>query len=114
QVLVVVRADAAAREGLFQVAEYLRVNGHHIFKMAVDRAILDHQNLSVALNDLSFDLSYPLVTQDVHGKLAVKDSLADLRDALRAQAVGGPRPAERRLGLLPGFEQGFVRPSWNE
>ncbi len=43
---IVVRADVAAREYVFQMLEERRVNRHHVFKLAVDRAFLHHQDLS--------------------------------------------------------------------
>src|SRR5262245_10817439 len=114
QLFVIMRANVTARESFFQVAEHLRVDGHHVFKIAMDRAILDHQNFAVALDDLRLDLAHLLVAQHVHRQFAVQDLLANLRDALRTQAVGSARPAESRLGLFPGFEQRLVRPSRGE
>ena len=57
QLFVVVRADVAAREDVFQVLEERRVDGHHVFEVPVDRAVLDHQDLAVALDDLGLDLA---------------------------------------------------------
>ena len=68
--------------------------------MAVDGAVLHHQDLAVALDDLGLDLADLLVQQDLVRQLAVDDLLADLRDALGAERVGGAGPAERRLLLL--------------
>ena len=53
QLLVVVRADVAAREDLFQVLEEGRVHGHHVLEVAVHRAVLHHEDLAVALDDLA-------------------------------------------------------------
>ena len=44
-------ADVAARERLLEVLEERRVHRHHVFEVAVDRAVLDHQDLAVALDD---------------------------------------------------------------
>ena len=57
QVLIVVGADVAAREDLFQVLEERGVDGHHVFEVAVNRAVLHHQDLAVALDDLGLDLA---------------------------------------------------------
>ena len=52
QIFVVVRRDVAAREVLLDPLEELRVDRHHVFDMAVLRAILDHPDLAVAFDDL--------------------------------------------------------------
>jgi len=38
---------------LFDPAEELGIDGHHIFVVAVERAILHHPDLPVALDDLA-------------------------------------------------------------
>ena len=83
ELLVVVGADVAAREALFQVPEEGRVDGHHVFKVAVLRAILHHQDLAVALDNLRLDLADFLVQQDFVRQLTVDDLLADFRNATR-------------------------------
>jgi hypothetical protein len=110
QLLVVVGADVAAGEDLFEVLEEGGVDGHHVFEVAVDGAVLDHQDLAVALDDLRLDLADLLVEQDLVGQLAVDDLLADLGDALGAERVGGARPAEGRLLFLVALEQRLVAP----
>ena len=40
------------------------VHGHHVFEVAVDRAVLHHQDLAVALEDRRLDLADLLVEQD--------------------------------------------------
>ena len=81
--------------------EELQVHGHHIFKVAVNRAVLYHQDIAVALNDLRLDLADLLIQQNLMRQLAINDLLADCRNALRTKRVGAARPAQRRLGLLP-------------
>ena len=110
QARVVVRADVAAGEDLFQVAHEGRVDRHHVLEVAVDGAVLHHQDLSVALDDLRLQLADLLVQQDLVGQLAVHDLLADLRHALRTQRVRGARPAQRRLLLLVALQQRLVAP----
>ncbi len=51
QLFVVVGADVAARENVFQVLEERRIGRHDVFEVAVDRAILDHHDLAVAFDD---------------------------------------------------------------
>ena len=110
QLLVVVRAHVGARERLLEVLEELRVHRHHVFEVAVDRAVLDHQDLAVALDDLRLDLADLLGEQDLVVPLAVEDLLARLAHARRAERVGLARPAERRLHLLPRLQQRLLGP----
>ena len=110
QLLVVVGADVAAGENVFQVLRELGVNRHHIFKVAVLGAVFDHQNLAVALDDRGLDLADLFVHEHFVGQLAVENLLADFGHALGAERVGRARPAERRLRLLVGLEQRLVGP----
>ena len=110
QLLVVVRLDVAPRERLLEVLEHRRVDRHDVFEVPVHRAILDHQDLAVALDDLRLDLADLLVEQNRHVLLAVDDRLPRLARARRAQRVGLTRPAQRRLRLLPRFVQRLLRP----
>jgi hypothetical protein len=57
ELLVVMCADVAAWEVLLEVLEEGRVNGHNVFEVAVLDAVLDHEDLAVALDDLSLDLA---------------------------------------------------------
>ena len=104
------RAHIASREALFQVLEERRVDRHHVFKVAVLRAILHHQDLAVALDDLRLDLAHLFVQQNFVRQLAVKNLLANLRYALGAKRIGRARPAQRRLFLLPALLQRLVAP----
>jgi len=100
KLLVVMGADVAAGEALFEVLEEGGVDRHHIFKVAVLGAVFDHQDLAVALDDLGLDLTHLLVEQNFMGQLAVEDLLADLGNALGTERVCGARPAEGRLLFL--------------
>ena len=111
---VVVRADVAAREDVFQVLEERRVHGHHVFEVAVDRAILHHQDLAVAFDDVGFDLADFLVQEDLVRQFAVHDLLPDFGDAFRTKGIGFPRPAQGRLHLLVAFEKRLVGPFGDE
>jgi hypothetical protein len=93
QVLVIVRADVTARECFFQMAEERHIHGHNVLEMTVLRAVLYHQNLAIAFNNLRLDLSDTLIEQNFMRKLPVKNLLADLRDAFWAQRIGSTRPA---------------------
>ncbi len=73
---IVVRANVAAGEALFEVLEEGRVDRHHVFKVAVLGAVLHHQDLAVALDDLGLDFAHLLVEQNFKGQLAVQNLLA--------------------------------------
>ncbi len=111
---VVVRADVAAREHLFEVLEERRVDRHHVFEVTVNGAVLHHQDLAVALEDGRLDLADLLVQQHADVFLAVQNFLTRLTRARRAQRIGFARPAEWRLGLLVRLEQRLVRPLGRE
>ncbi len=110
KLLVVVGADVAAGEDVFEVLHHRRVDGHEVLEVAVDGTVLDHEDLAVALDDLGLDLADLLVEKDLVRQLAVDDLLADLRDALGAEGVGGAGPAEGRLLLLIALEEWLVGP----
>src|SRR6266478_2940865 len=103
QIFVVVCGNIAAGELLFDMIEEFGVDGHHIFVVAVDRAVLDHPDLAIALDNLRFDLADLLVHKVAPVLFAVNDGFASLFDAIRTERIGLPRPAEGRLGLLPGL-----------
>ena len=75
EVLVVVSADVAAGENFFEVLEERRVDGHHVFEVTVLGAILNHQDLAVAFDDLGFDLAHFFILQDLNRHFAVEDLL---------------------------------------
>ena len=102
--------DVAAREYFFEMLGEFGVDRHHVFEVAVLRAILDHQDLAVALDDLSLDLADFFVQQNFVGQLAIENLLTDFRHTLRTERVRGARPAERRLRFFVGLEQRLVGP----
>src|SRR5215204_4967459 len=104
------RADVTPGKDVLQVLEEFGVDRHHVLEVAVDRAILYHEDLAVALDDLRLDLAGTRIVEDVNRGLAVEDLLADFGDALRAQGVGVAGPAEGRFGLLPRLQERLVRP----
>ncbi len=114
KLLVVVGADVAAGEDVFEVLHHGGVDGHDVLEVAVDGAVLDHEDLAVALDDLGLDLADLLVEEDLVGEFAVDDLLADLRDALGAEGVGGAGPSEGRLLFLVALEQRLVAPLGGE
>ena len=107
-------ADVAAREALFKMLEEGGVDGHDVFKVAVLGAVLDHQDLAVALDDLGLDFAHFLIEQDFVRQLAVENLLADLGDALGTKGVSGARPAEGRLLLLIALQEGLFAPLGRE
>src|SRR5215472_694770 len=114
EIFVVVRRDITARELRFNPLKELGIDGHHVFVMAVNRAILDHPDLAVALDNLRLNLADLFVHQVAPVFFAVDDGFARLFDAIRTERVGLPRPAEGRLGLFPRLQERFVRPLWSE
>ena len=107
-------ADVAAGVRVFEMFEERGVHRHHVFEVPVLRAVLDHQDLAVALDDGRLDLANLFVEQHLVVALAVEDLLARFADARRAQRVGLARPAERRLHLLPGLLNRLVGPLGRE
>jgi hypothetical protein len=107
---VVVGANVPTGKHLLDVLEEVGIDRHEVLEMPVLRAILDHQDLAVPLDDLSLDLSDLLLDQHREIGFAVDDLVARLGHALRTERVRGPRPSQRWLGLLPGLEERFVRP----
>ncbi len=114
KVFVVVGPDVTAGERLFEMAEEIDIDGHDVLEMPVLRTILDHQDLTVALDDLRLDLSDLLSFQNVDVDFAVQNLVAGLRNANGAERVGRPGPTEGRFGLLPGFLKRLVRPGGRE
>ena len=110
ELLVVVRADVAAREHFFEVLEEGRVDRHHVLEVPVDRAVLDHDDLAVLLVDGRLDLADLLVEQRLERAGAVEDRLSRFAHAGRTERVGLTRPAERRLGLLVRLQHRLVGP----
>src|SRR5690242_6041217 len=78
--------------------------------MAVLRAVLDHQDLAVTLDDLGLDLARLLAGEEAEILLAGEHQLARLLDAGRAERVGGPRPAQHREGALARLQERGRRP----
>ncbi len=110
ELLVVVGANVAARENVFQVLREGRIDRHQVFEVAVDGAILLHDDFAVFFDDARLDFAHLLVLQNFDRQLAVDNLLANFRDALGAERIGFAGPAEFRLLLFPAFEQRLVRP----
>ena len=110
QLFVVVRANIAARENIFQVLGERRIDRHQVFEAPMDRALFDHHDLAVFLDDVGLDLADLLVPQDLDRDLAIQNLLADLGDALGTQRIGLARPAEFRLLLFPTLEKRLIGP----
>ena len=56
KLLVVVSFDVASRKHCLDVLQELGVNCHHIFEVAMLRAIFDHPDLAIALDNLCLNL----------------------------------------------------------
>src|SRR5665213_3842265 len=110
QLFIVVRADVAAGEHVFEVLAEGGIDRHEVFELTVDGALLHHHDLAVLLDDPGLDLAQLVVLEDLDWQLAVEDLLANVRDARGAERIRLARPAELRLLLLPALEQRLVRP----
>ncbi len=110
KVFVVVRGNVAARVLPFDPAQPLGIDSHHVFVVAVERAILHHPHLAVALDNLRLDLADLLAHQLAPIFFAGDDRFARFFHARGTKRIGLPRKAQRRLGLFPGFQQRLVRP----
>src|SRR5208337_2379834 len=54
---IVVGSDVAAGKNVFQVLKERRVDGHNVFEMTVNGAILHHEDFAIALDNLGFDFA---------------------------------------------------------
>ncbi len=79
----------------------LGVNRHHIFEMPVNWTVLNHPNLAIALNDLSFNLSNLLIQENGNVLFTAENILSSLNDAVRTKRIGDSRPPQGRFSLLP-------------
>ena len=114
EILVVVCGNIAARELRLNPLKEFGVHSHHIFVMAVNRAVLDHPDLAVTLDNLRFDLTDLFLHQVAPILLAMDDGFARFLDAIRTQRVGLPWPPEGWFRLFPRLEERFVRPLRSE
>ena len=80
---VVMSANIAARENLFEVLEERGIDGHHVFEVPVNGAVFDHQDFSIAFDHLSLDLARPAVHQFRKRTFPIQNLLANFRDAAR-------------------------------
>src|SRR5208337_3698463 len=86
------------------------INGHHVFIVAMLGTVLNHPDLTIALDDLRLDLADLFVHEVAPIFRAADDGLACFFHAGRTKRVGLPWKAERWLGLFPGFQERFVGP----
>ena len=54
--IVIVGSDISARKDFLEVTRELRIDRHHVFKAAMRRTFLDHDDLSIALDDSAREL----------------------------------------------------------
>src|SRR6185369_8665724 len=110
QFLVVMCIDVAAWKHGLDVGKKLGVDGHHVFEVAMNRAVFNHPDFAVALDNLGLDFADLFVDQNTDVFLAADDLFARFDDAVRTEGVSGAWPPQGWLALLPGFQQGFVLP----
>jgi hypothetical protein len=102
--------EVATRIKLLDALEELRIDRHDVLEVAVLRAVFDHQDFSVALDDLRFDLARLSVDEIVEIATTAEDLVAHLFHASRTEAVGLARPTERRQRALFLSDQRRGRP----
>src|SRR5215470_14872218 len=110
QVFVIVRGDVAAGEIALNPRKKLGIDGHQVFVLAVDGAFLHHPDLTITLDDLRLNFADLFVDEVTPVLFAVQDRLTGFFNAVRTERIGLPRPAERRLRLLPRLQQRLIRP----
>src|SRR5438270_10599434 len=101
QRLVVVRLNVATGKHGLDVLEELRIDCHHIFEVTVDRTIFDHPDLSVAFNNLGFDLADLLIDEDGDILFSRENCFARFNDAVRTKRICRSWPTQSWFGLLP-------------
>ena len=114
QLFVVVSADIATRENVFQVLGECRIDRHQIFELTVDRAFLNHQDFAIALDDFGFDFANGFVQKDFVIDFAINNFLADFRNAPGTKGICFTRPAEWWLGLFVALQERFIGPLRSE
>src|SRR5687768_10741753 len=97
-------AEVASKEKRFNPPEKRRVSCHHVNKLAVLRAGLAHDHLSVLFHNLRFDFARMFVHQGLESGFAADDRVANFLDAMWTKAVGLAREAERWRGALVRFQ----------
>jgi len=108
--LVVVGADVAAGEDFLEMLEECRVDGHDVLEMAMNGAVLHHQDLAVALQNGGLDFADLLGQQHVDVLFSVQNRLTRFTGAFGTERVSLPRPAQRRLRFLIRLEKRLLRP----
>src|ERR1043166_1573940 len=99
--LIIVSLNIAAWEHSLDMLKELGVDRHDIFIFTVDRAFLNHPDLSIALDDLGFDLANMLVDEHFVISLAINYLSASFDHALGTEGISRTRPTQRGFALLP-------------
>src|SRR5437588_11126412 len=107
---VAMRPDVSPGKHFFKMSKELRIDRNHIFEMSVRSAVFNHQNLAVAFENRSLNLSESLVSQHAQILLSVENLSTRLAHTDWTKRICFSRPTERRLGLFPRFQQRSVRP----
>ena len=104
QTLIGMGRDIASGEVLLDPLEELHINRHQVFGFAVLRAVFDHPDLAIALDDRGLNFAHLLMEQLCPVGCAADDGFAGFFDAFRTEGVGLARPSEDGFGLLPGLQ----------
>ena len=98
-------AKVTTKEERLDAREKSRVSRHHVFKLAVLRASLAHEYLTVVFDDLRFDLTRMLVHQGLERDRAGDHGVANFFYAGWTETVCLAWETEWRCTALVGFEQ---------
>src|ERR1700738_1134840 len=112
KIFVVVRGNVAAGVLLLNPVKPLGIDSHHVFVMAVQRALFHHPDLTIALNNLRLNLADLFTHQIAPVFFAGDDGFARFFYARGTKRIRLPRKTERRLGLFPGLQQRLIGPFW--
>src|SRR5881394_1852141 len=61
---IAVRSYVAARKNCFEMPQKLWINRNYVFKVTVRRAILNHKDSAVSLEDRGLDFAYAFSLED--------------------------------------------------
>src|SRR5438128_3629855 len=98
--------EVAAKKERLDALEKCRVRSHHVYKLAVLRASLAHDDLAVLFYDLCFDFARMLVHQRFKRGSAVDHCGANFFHAARATRICLSGKTERRRGTFVDFSSG--------
>ncbi len=110
ETFVVMGWNITAGKILLDPFQELDVDRHEVFGKTMLRAILDHPDLTIALDDFGFHFTDFFVKKLCPLLLASDNRFPSFLHALGAERIRLARPTQGGLGLLPGLQQRLLRP----